>query len=242
MRCIQSVCVVLSTSQPGTSSSTGNQGISQGKPVPCQQGVCPAPFTCVDDVCVQDITPSMLRSRKTARGRGNEELVLAPGAEISKNLGRFAERRTDILGDGVAGAEQTVFGKLGEEAPQPTKLVQSRFSLDFGPCLSNLFGMDLKRLVPHTFAVQSQVTIDELEPEAEWLKKVNGAIDLRIQLPVSAEFNMDGSIIGLQIDVSSQVSDLKQQLQDKLSMPIGKQKLIFDSFFPKDNSLWPSTT
>ncbi|CAJ0591931.1 unnamed protein product [Cylicocyclus nassatus] len=169
----------------------------------------------------------MLRSRKTARGRGNEELVLAPGAEISKNLGRFAERRTDILGDGVAGAEQTVFGKLGEEAPQPT---------------NNLFGMDLKRLVPHTFAVQSQVTIDELEPEAEWLKKVNGAIDLRIQLPVSAEFNMDGSIIGLQIDVSSQVSDLKQQLQDKLSMPIGKQKLIFDSFFPKDNSLWPSTT
>lgn len=35
--------------------------------------------------------------------------------------------------------------------------------------------------------------------------QVNGTIDLRIQLPVSAEFNMDGSIIGLQIDVSSQV-------------------------------------
>ncbi|VDM68588.1 unnamed protein product [Strongylus vulgaris] len=80
-----------------------------------------------------------------------------------------------------------------------------------------------------------QRTEDELEPEAEWLKKVSGAIDLRIQLPVNPEFNMDGSIIGLQIDVSSQVSDLKQQLQDKLSMPTGKQKLIFDGFFLKDN-------
>ncbi|KHJ81272.1 hypothetical protein OESDEN_19042 [Oesophagostomum dentatum] len=50
-----------------------------------------------------------------------------------------------------------------------------------------------------------QRTEDELEPEAEWLKKVSGAIDLRIQLPVSPEFNMDGSIIGLQIDVASQV-------------------------------------
>ncbi|KHJ82681.1 ubiquitin family protein [Oesophagostomum dentatum] len=46
---------------------------------------------------------------------------------------------------------------------------------------------------------------------------------------------MDGSIIGLQIDVASQVSELKQQLQDKLSMPTGKQKLIFDGFFLKDN-------
>ncbi|KHJ75294.1 hypothetical protein OESDEN_25090, partial [Oesophagostomum dentatum] len=55
--------------------------------------------------------------------RGNEEPVLAPGAEISKNLGRFAERRTDIFGVGAAGAEQTVIGrKLGEEAPQPTKV------------------------------------------------------------------------------------------------------------------------
>lgn len=36
---------------------------------------------------------------------------------------RFAERRTDIFGVGAAGAEQTVIGrKLGEEAPQPTKV------------------------------------------------------------------------------------------------------------------------
>ncbi|KAL6735693.1 hypothetical protein Aduo_006109 [Ancylostoma duodenale] len=265
--------------------------------------------------------------------RGNEEPVLAPGAEISKNLGRFAERRTDIFGVGAAGAEQTVIGrKLGEEAPQPTKqliwdgseetreahtlAVQSQVTIDqqiheihrqhgFLPDASKErigaqpvtqqpvrtaagatattpavprmqfppppAGSGLMPLPPG-FVMPTlpggaippppggampplpggippppssmpdgapppkrQRTEDELEPEAEWLKKVNGTIDLRIQLPVSAEFNMDGSIIGLQIDIASQVADLKQNLQDKLSMPTGKQKLIFDGFFLKDN-------
>ncbi|KAK6059357.1 surp module [Cooperia oncophora] len=249
--------------------------------------------------------------------RGNEEPVLAPGAEISKNLGRFAERRTDIFGVGAAGAEQTVIGrKLGEEEPQPSKQL--------------IWDGSEETREAHTLAVQSQVTIDQqiheihrqhgflpdatkerigaqpvaqpparnasaanatpvvnrlyppppipagmmglppgyptpppsmappmqqqappvpeggpppkrqrteedLEPEAEWLTKVSGTIDLRIQLPIAAEFNMDGSIIGLQIDVTSQVADLKQTLQDKLSMPTGKQKLVFDGFFLKDN-------
>lgn len=78
--------------------------------------------------------------------------------------------------------------------------------------------------MPEGPPAKRQRTEDDLEPEAEWLTKVNalsrwvrltfliyaafkvnGTIDLRIQLPTSAEFNMDGSIIGLQIDVSSQV-------------------------------------
>ncbi|VDM55679.1 unnamed protein product, partial [Angiostrongylus costaricensis] len=83
--------------------------------------------------------------------------------------------------------------------------------------------------------VKRQRTEEDLEPEAEWLTKVTGTIDLRIQLPTSAEFNMDGSIIGLPIEITSQVSDLKQMLQDRLSMPTGKQKLVFDGFFLKDN-------
>lgn len=250
--------------------------------------------------------------------RGNEEPVLAPGAEISKNLGRFAERRTDIFGVGAAGAEQTVIGrKLGEEEPQPTKqliwdgseetreahtlAVQSQVTIDqqiheihrqhgFLPDSSkerigaqplpsqaprSASGANATPVAPRTLyppppattgmmpippgyappppssmpppmppsappvpegpPAKRQRTEDDLEPEAEWLTKVNGTIDLRIQLPTSAEFNMDGSIIGLQIDVSSQVADLKQNLQDKLSMPTGKQKLIFDGFFLKDN-------
>ncbi|KAK6020359.1 ubiquitin family protein, partial [Ostertagia ostertagi] len=258
--------------------------------------------------------------------RGNEEPVLAPGAEISKNLGRFAERRTDIFGVGAAGAEQTVIGrKLGEEEPQPTKqliwdgseetreahtlAVQSQVTIDqqiheihrqhgflpdstkerIGaqpiapppprsasganatpvvnrmypppPVTTGMMGLPPGYAppppsmappmqqpdqwpppmqqpappVPEGPPAKRQRTEDDLEPEAEWLTKVNGIIDLRIQLPTSAEFNMDGSIIGLQIDVTSQVADLKQNLQDKLSMPTGKQKLIFDGFFLKDN-------
>ncbi|CAJ0600139.1 unnamed protein product [Cylicocyclus nassatus] len=171
--------------------------------------------------------------------RGNEEPVSKPGAEISKNLGRFAERRTDIFGVDAAGAEQTVIGKkLGEEAPQPAKQLiwdgseetrkahscRTKPIHDWADAITSSFcqGAD-----GHTNACTWQWhartgdhgRTDELEPEAEWLKKVNGAIDLRIQLPVSAEFNMDGSIIGLQIDVSLQVTDLQQQLQDKHSMP-----------------------
>ncbi|PAV59164.1 hypothetical protein WR25_24592 [Diploscapter pachys] len=50
----------------------------------------------------------------------NEEPVLAHGGDISKHLGKFAERRSDIFGVGAAGAEQTIIGqKLGEEEPTP---------------------------------------------------------------------------------------------------------------------------
>ncbi|CAJ0595804.1 unnamed protein product, partial [Cylicocyclus nassatus] len=43
----------LGIPQGNSGLSTGNLGISQGKPIPCQQGACPGTFTCVDDVCVQ---------------------------------------------------------------------------------------------------------------------------------------------------------------------------------------------
>ncbi|CAJ0604674.1 unnamed protein product [Cylicocyclus nassatus] len=124
----------------------------------------------------------------------------------------FAERRTDIFGVDAAGAEQTVIGrKLGEEAPQPAKINKStKFIVNTAP-----YPMRRKNASGHD-------KTDELEPEAEWLKKVNGAIDLRIQLPVSAEFNMDGSIIGLQINVSSQHAN-------KIA------EAYFDGFFLKDN-------
>ncbi|MCP9262087.1 splicing factor 3a, subunit 1 (SF3A1) [Dirofilaria immitis] len=49
--------------------------------------------------------------------RNEEEPVYAPGADISTNIGKFAERRTDIFGHG---AEQTIIGKkLGEEEEAP---------------------------------------------------------------------------------------------------------------------------
>ncbi|EPB67205.1 surp module [Ancylostoma ceylanicum] len=206
--------------------------------------------------------------------RGNEEPVLAPGAEISKNLGRFAERRTDIFGVGAAGAEQTVIGrKLGEEAPQPTKQL--------------IWDGSEETREAHTLAVQSQVTIDQqiheihrqhgFLPDAS--KERIGAQPVTQQpartaagatattpamprmqfppppagsglMPLPPGFVMPtlpggaippppgGAMPPLPGGIPpppSSVADLKQNLQDKLSMPTGKQKLIFDGFFLKDN-------
>lgn len=42
--------------------------------------------------------------------------MTASGTEISRNIAKLAERRTDIFGIGEKGAEQTIIGKkLGEE-------------------------------------------------------------------------------------------------------------------------------
>ncbi|KAI1701779.1 pre-mRNA splicing factor PRP21 like protein domain-containing protein [Ditylenchus destructor] len=48
--------------------------------------------------------------------RQDEDPTNASGTEISRNIAKLAERRTDIFGVGAAGAEQTIIGKkLGEE-------------------------------------------------------------------------------------------------------------------------------
>lgn len=48
--------------------------------------------------------------------RQDEDPTNASGTEISRNISKLAERRTDIFGVGAQGAEQTIIGKkLGEE-------------------------------------------------------------------------------------------------------------------------------
>lgn len=48
--------------------------------------------------------------------RHDEDITNASGTEISRNIAKLAERRTDIFGVGEKGAEQTIIGKkLGEE-------------------------------------------------------------------------------------------------------------------------------
>lgn len=48
--------------------------------------------------------------------RHDEDPTNASGTEISRNISKLAERRTDIFGVGAQGAEQTIIGKkLGEE-------------------------------------------------------------------------------------------------------------------------------
>lgn len=48
-----------------------------------------------------------------------DALINSSGTEISRNINRLAERRSDIFGVGAQGAEQTVIGqKLGEKERQ----------------------------------------------------------------------------------------------------------------------------
>ncbi|CAI5442442.1 unnamed protein product [Caenorhabditis angaria] len=79
--------------------------------------------------------------------RSAEEPVLAVGADISRNLGQFAERRTDIFG---VGGEQTQIGKkLGEDedssSGQSNKLIWDGTE-------------ETREMI--TRAAQNQVTID----------------------------------------------------------------------------------
>jgi hypothetical protein len=52
-----------------------------------------------------------------------DALINSSGTEISRNIAKLAERRSDIFGVGAQGAEQTVIGqKLGEqERPGPPR-------------------------------------------------------------------------------------------------------------------------
>ncbi|PIC49711.1 hypothetical protein B9Z55_008232 [Caenorhabditis nigoni] len=242
--------------------------------------------------------------------RSAEEPVLALGADISRNLGQFAERRTDIFG---VGGEQTMIGKkLGEEEggqqgqnkliwdgteesrDMITRAVQNQVTIDqqineihrqhgfVADPNKEKIGQQQQHQMPHHQTTQGSVTItqgigsipgqmpggqwpgapappmgmpgaprpmdfgsgppakrarteEDLEPEEEWLKKVNGSIEVMVQLPQSPENGMDGSIVMFNVQVTAPLSELKQQIQDRYSMAIGKQKLMSDGFFVKDN-------
>ncbi|EGT52787.1 CBN-PRP-21 protein [Caenorhabditis brenneri] len=244
--------------------------------------------------------------------RSTEEPVLALGADISKNLGQFAERRTDIFG---VGGEQTMIGKkLGEEDNSQqgqnkliwdgteetrdaiTRAVQNQVNMDqqFNDMNRQGYMSDPSKekigahQAPRLQSTQGNVTItqgianipgqlpppnawpgqgppmgmgmpmqgippvrqmdfaggppakrarteEDLEPESEWLKKVSGAIEIIVQLPQAPENGMDGSLVQFTIQVTAPMSELKQQIQDRYGMAIGKQKLVSDGFFVKDN-------
>ncbi|EFO84458.1 CRE-PRP-21 protein [Caenorhabditis remanei] len=249
--------------------------------------------------------------------RSTEEPVLALGADISRNLGQFAERRTDIFG---VGGEQTMIGKkLGEEDNSQqgqsnkliwdgteetrdmiTRAVQNQVTIDqqineihrqhgfiADPSKEKI---GAQQQLPRHQTTQGNVTItqgianlpgqmpwpggpggppmgmmppggqglpphmrppmefggggppakrarteEDLEPEEEWLKKVNGTIELIVQLPQAPENGMDGSFVQFSVQVTAPMSELKQQIQDRYGMGIGKQKLLSEGFFVKDN-------
>uniref|UniRef100_A0A1I7TGB9 Splicing factor 3A subunit 1 n=1 Tax=Caenorhabditis tropicalis TaxID=1561998 RepID=A0A1I7TGB9_9PELO len=236
--------------------------------------------------------------------RSTEEPVLALGADISRNLGQFAERRTDIFG---VGGEQTMIGKkLGEEDSSQqgqnkliwdgteetrdmiTRAVQNQVTIDqqineihrqhgfvSDPSKDKIGAHQMPRHqttqgnVTITQGITGQMppanmwpgppggmpnqgnvrqmdfgggppakrarTEEDLEPESEWLKKVNGSIDVVVQLPHAPENGMDGSLIQFTVQVTAPLGELKQQIQDRYGLPTGKQKLLSEGLFVKDN-------
>lgn len=58
--------------------------------------------------------------RDHADRQEDDALMNSSGTEISRNIAKLAERRSDIFGVGVQGGEQTTIGKkLGEEEQRP---------------------------------------------------------------------------------------------------------------------------
>jgi len=76
-----------------------------------------------DHVHYSTVDPLYKKQRDREQMERQEDVAEAAGTDISGNIARLAERRTDIFGTGAQGAEQTIIGKkLGEEeGPPPNK-------------------------------------------------------------------------------------------------------------------------
>jgi len=61
-------------------------------------------------------------------------------------------------------------------------------------------------------------------------------VDYIIKCPQFDGYNLSGQEIKLTCNVTTTLTTLKKQLEDKLSMPIPKQKLQYDGVFLKDNT------
>ncbi|KAI6207098.1 Splicing factor 3A subunit 1 [Aphelenchoides besseyi] len=260
-----------------------------------------------DHVRYSTFDPKYKEQRNQEHTDDHASQLSASGTEISRNIARLAERRTDIFGVGAQGGEQTAIGrKLGEEEaegpqrvdttriwdgrqetidlttrlaqqqaerfaaasaapiPQPPQQAQLGGSLIQTPLMAPPTSFQrppmpdpyapiptgappqMAAYDPSPFGANESSAPpfkrprleDQLESEAEWLAKVNGAITLTVITPVSTEWNLTGQPIQLSIDVKSTVSALKQLIQEKTTVPTSKQKLSYENMYPKDtNSL-----
>uniref|UniRef100_A0A7E4ZVE5 Splicing factor 3A subunit 1 n=1 Tax=Panagrellus redivivus TaxID=6233 RepID=A0A7E4ZVE5_PANRE len=237
--------------------------------------------------------------------RIDEDPTNASGTEISRNISKLAERRTDIFGVGEKSVEQTAIGrKLGEEERNPNQVdpkpvwdnpqattpqqeanieallkkhEQERANaaaaappappapLGVGRLLNvpqapPLMGLPpafmppppgfmampgAPRLLAPPPHIQDTLNMppakkprpdDGLVAEDLWLERVKGNINLILLLPIAAEWNVTGGQEHISLDVTSQVGQIKTYIQDKCGIPVGKQKLLFDNIFIKDNN------
>jgi len=78
-------------------------------------------------------------------------------------------------------------------------------------------------------------TEDSLENEQVWLAKYGGQIVLSVATPATQDYNLEGKLFKISLEMSSTVAALKQLIQEETSVPTSKAKLIYEGHFMKDN-------
>lgn len=82
-------------------------------------------------------------------------------------------------------------------------------------------------------------TEDSLEPEEQYLAKVQGPITFKIMcpaMPEKAEWKLTGQTIELTLPLTDSVAAVKAKIHELTNMPPGKQKINSDGLFLKDSN------
>jgi splicing factor 3A subunit 1 len=80
---------------------------------------------------------------------------------------------------------------------------------------------------------------EQLEPEDQWLRKVQGPISLYVVMPNTTDYALNEKhSFTVSLDITSQVTALKSLIAERTEVPPSKQKLVYENHFIKDtNSL-----
>uniref|UniRef100_A0A915DMY9 Ubiquitin-like domain-containing protein n=1 Tax=Ditylenchus dipsaci TaxID=166011 RepID=A0A915DMY9_9BILA len=78
-------------------------------------------------------------------------------------------------------------------------------------------------------------TEEYLESEEMWLAKFPGSVNIQVATPQTQEFNLEGKVFSLSLDMSSVVTALKSLIQEETTVPASKAKLVYEGHFMKDN-------
>lgn len=82
-------------------------------------------------------------------------------------------------------------------------------------------------------------TEDNLIPEEEFLRKNNGNVNFKVQVPVSnekAEWKLNGQILNFTLPYTDTLTNVKAKISEQIGMPPGKQKLQYEGIFVKDSN------
>jgi splicing factor 3A subunit 1 len=86
---------------------------------------------------------------------------------------------------------------------------------------------------------KKQKTEDNLIPEDEYIAANPEPVNVQIvvpQVPDKPEWQLNGQTINLTLPLTETFGGLKNRIQEKLTIPIGKQKLQYEGMFVKDSN------